>query len=494
MKKPEDGRLFELNARQATLAFLLVSAHRHLFPETDLVVEHSFADGYFCHRDHWQPIPDNHIRELEKTMRAWLEGPNPLESTHLRRDRLISYFQDHGHYKKVAILRRWKADPVPVIRFGDFLDYRFEPMCTRKEFLINFQLMSYDHGMLLRFPSLLNPGKISAFRDHPHLFEIVEEYEQWGSILKVESIPLLNEQIRKKNIRELVWVAEGLHEKKVSRIADALGRDFPTRRVVFIAGPSASGKTTFAKRLSIQLRVNGFTTKHLSLDDYFIDREDIPRDENGLQDFERIEVLNLPLLFDRLKRLLNGQTVPVRRFDFNTGMGSDTEDSIQLSHRDFIIIEGIHGLNPALTQNVAGGDVARIYVSAITQLNIDSHHRFSTSDNRLLRRMVRDHKFRGYTPEDTLSRWPSVRMGEEKNIFPYQEQADFFFNSALIYELPVLAGDALPLLNRVKPGYELYPQIERLRRLLTFFIPLEEDLVPGTSILREFIGNSQFKY
>ncbi len=282
--------------------------------------------------------------------------------------------------------------------------------------------------------------------------------------------------------------------KEIAKIADSIGENFPKKRIVFVAGPSASGKTTFAKRLSIQLRVNGFTTRHISIDDYFIDRDNIPVDEHGNQDFESFEVLNNVLLTDRLGALLKGNTIPERRFDFVSGTGQDTHKTIQLSEKDIVIVEGIHGLNPRLTQSLGVNRVSKIYVSAMTQLNVDGDHRFSTSDNRLLRRIVRDFKFRHYTPEDTFARWNSIRQGEVTHIFPYQEEADYFFNSALIYELPVLAKIVLPLLNDVDENFHLIEQVNRVKLLLSFFLPLDENVVPGISLLREFIGKSEFDY
>ena len=486
--------IFELSSRQAALTFLLSAAYRTIYQGKKLVVEHSFADGYFCHRDNWEPITQGEADVLEQKVKSWLKNDTPLIEDEVDKPTLLNDYKKIGLRNKTEIITQWDVEKIPVIRFGRFSDYRFEPMCLDKKKLINFRLMSYDHGMLIRFPSVLNHGSIPDFHDHPHLFEIIDEYEKWGNVLNIESIRDLNEAVRNNSIRELMWVAEGLHEKKIGNIADELSNRFPTSRVISIAGPSSSGKTSFAKRLSIQLRVNGFTTKQMSMDDYFCDRDDIPVDENGEQDFEAFEILNNELLCDDLQRLLNGEAINRRKYNFTTGRGSVTNDEIMLKENDFIILEGIHGLNPLLTNNIADGNVSKIYVSAITQLNIDADHRFSTSDNRLLRRMVRDYKFRNYSPTETISRWHSVRLGEERNIFPYQDNADFFFNSALIYELPVLAGDVKPLLELIEEGNRFDDQIHRLKTLLSFFIPLEEEIVPGISILREFIGKSEFNY
>jgi len=486
--------IFDLSARQATLTFLLSAAFREVVPHTKLIVEHSFTDGYFCHLENWAPITPEDTVKADSVMRQWLASDIPIESVCLSKPMVRHLFSQSHLMNKTAMVDLWPNKDISVIRLGDIVDYQIEPMCLDKSQLSLFELMSYDHGMLIRFPSILEPAHVQPFHDYPQLFEFIEEYEQWGSILHIESVAQLNEHIRTCAIRELVWVAEGLHEKKIAKIADAICENFPHRRIVFVAGPSASGKTTFAKRLSIQLRVNGFTTRHISMDDYFINRENIPADEHGHQDFESFEVLNTDLLTRRLDYLLRGYNIPVRRFNFSSGIGQDTDQRIQLSEKDIVIVEGIHGLNPQLTRELSGDDVCKIYVSAMTQLNIDGNHRFSTSDNRLLRRIVRDYKFRNYTPEDTFSRWDSIRRGEVTHIFPYQEGADHFFNSALIYELPILAKNVLPLLQCINPDYFLITQVNRLKLLLSLFIPLNESIVPGISLLREFIGKSEFDY
>lgn len=486
--------IFDLSARQATLTFLLSAAFRQIFKNTRLIVEHSFTDGYFCHREDWKPISHRNTQNIEKIIRDWLHDPEPIISTHMSKTEILEIFSKQNLINKSAMIRVWPADDIPIIKFGKIIDYQIEPMCTDKSQLLKFELMPYDHGMLIRFPSVFEPERIIPFHDYPQLFEFIEEYEHWGSILHIESVNQLNTHVQAGTIRELVWVAEGLHEKKIVTIADAICSDFPRKRIVFIAGPSASGKTTFAKRLGIQLRVNGFTTKHISMDDYFINREDIPFDENGIQDFESFDVLNCDLLIKRLDALSKGKAIPERRFDFVSGTGQDTKNTIRPVKKDIIIVEGIHGLNPRLSDPLGKDRIHRIYVSAMTQLNIDADHRFSTSDNRLLRRIVRDFKFRHYTPEDTFHRWDSIRRGEARHIFPFQEEADFFFNSALIYELPVLAKIVLPLLKNVDNHFHLIDQVNRLKLLLSFFKPMNEKNVPGISLLREFIGKSEFSY
>ena len=483
-----------INAQQATLTFLLSSAYRHLFSTPPLVIEHSFADGLFCHHHDWSPIPHTHVSKLKHQITEWIVNDSPIKLTEKPKEWVLNKFESSGLSNKPAIIKKWGISPVPIVRFQDYWDYQIEPMMLDKNQLKQFDLIPYKNGMLLRFPTISSPHSIPTFKDKPMLFNIFEENEQWGEILGIESIPKLNEHIEYNGIKDLIWVAEGLHEKKLSQIADSISKLFNEKRVVSIAGPSSSGKTTFAKRLSIHLKVNGISTLQISMDDYFVDRDKIPSNENGEQNFESLDVLYSELLTDRIHTLLEGKAIPKRKYNFDSGKGIDCQNTISLEDKQCIILEGIHGLNPHLTKRIAEGNIHKIYVSAITQLNIDGDHRFSTSDNRLMRRMVRDHRFRGYTPEETILRWKSVRMGEEKNIFPFQEEAGFMFNSALIYELPVLAQYCTFLLSNIPKDFECFSEVKRLSTLTSFFNPLEEKKVPGISILREFIGGSDFDY
>lgn len=484
----------DLSGNQATLSFLMSVAFRELFPGRKLIIEHSFGNGYFCHDHQWDPFTEKELTDLQNKMKEFIENEIAIVFEEIPRDWVIQHFYKLNSISKSGNLQLWNDDPIPMIWFDIHCDYRIESMTKEKSNLGPFEILKYNDGFLLRFPNLLNPFKLAPFHNQPKLFSIMEEHEQWGDILGIRTIDEVNKAISSGEIRELTWVAEGLHEKKISYIADHLVKDFPHKRVITIAGPSSSGKTTFAKRLAIQLRVNGFRTRQISMDDYFFDRDKVPVDQNGLQDFESIHALDTTLLSERLDKLLNGKAIPVRHFDFESGQGMDTAETMELGEWDFVILEGIHGLNPKLSELLGRERLQCIYISAITQLNIDSIHRVSTSDNRLLRRMARDYKFRNYLAEDTLRRWPSVRLGEEKNIFPFQEEADLMFNSALLYELPVLAGECLPLLEKLNDHPEFGKTVFRLKILLTFFMPLDKEMVPGVSILREFIGQSEFSY
>ncbi len=484
-----------LAAVQATLAFLLSKSFKELLSPKMLVIEHSFGDGLFCHEANWESIEEPEIKKIENRMREYIANDHQIRFTSIPRDQMIEELYKLNSQSKLAIAERWSSVNIPVVQMDDYWDYRTESMEKDKSKLTDFELRKYNAGFLLRLPTMLKPGKIGPFIDHPKLFSVMEEHEQWGKILGVSTVRELNLVVESGEIKDLIWVAEGLHEKKISNIADSLVENFPEKRLICVSGPSSSGKTTFGKRLRIQLRVNGFRTLLISMDDYFIDRKMLPLDENGQRDFESIEGLDLDLLCLRLDQLLGGKEIPVRNFSFDSGTGNDSDETMQLDGWDFVLIEGIHGLNPVLSDRIGQDRMNKIYVSAITQLNIDANHRISTSENRLIRRIVRDHKFRGYTPEQTLERWPSVRLGEEKNIFPYQEEAAFMFNSSLVYELPVLAAYLVPLLAGIKiEKPEVEAQADQLVTYLSFFKMLNEELVPGISILREFIGKSEFSF
>lgn len=479
-------------AVQNTILFLLSKAFNELFQPRQIVIEHSFGDGLFCHSVNWEKISNDELNRLEEQLINWIDNPVEIVLDSQPRKNVQLDLQNLNSLSKLELLRQWKGDWIPLIHFGPHWDLQLGEMETNKSLLKIFQLLKYNDGFIIRFQN--DKGIFPPFKDQPKLFSIIEEHEQWGTILRISTIRELNELIRSGDIQEMIWVAEGLHEKKISDISDHIVNEFPHKRIIPIAGPSSSGKTTFAKRLGIQLRVNGFNTIQISMDDYFIDRGDLKPNHEGELDFESIDSINMDLLCHRLNELLNGKNIPKREYDFQTGRGHDTEETIILGNRDFILLEGIHGLNPVLREKMGSMRCQRIYVSAITQMNIDANHRVSTSDNRLIRRMVRDYKYRGYSSMETLTRWPMVRHGEDMNIFPFQEEADFMFNSSLVYELPVLAKYAIPLLKDIGKDSLFAIEAERLKTFLSFFEVIDEELVRRISILREFIGGSEFNY
>ncbi len=484
-----------LSSVHATQAFFLSGTFKKVFPDRLLVIEHSFGDSFFCHDVNFNPISTEELQKLEKLMREWITSDHPLTFESWPKQKFIEKLYKFNSHSKLAIAERWESDTIPIARFSkNYWDYVIEPLTSSKSQLKKFALRKYNDGFLLRFATLLHPNSVAPFRDQPKLFKTMEEHQKWIEILGISTIGDLNDAIENDEIKELIWVAEGLHEKKISDIADEIVSGFPEKRIITIAGPSSAGKTTFSKRLKIQLRVNGFRSLTISMDDYFINRELLPIGEDGKRDFESIGGLNVDLLSERINTLVEGKAIPERRFDFDSGTGKDIDKKIQLGDWDFIIVEGIHGLNPKLTSKFEEGRVEKLYVSAITQMNIDANHRISTSENRLLRRLVRDNKFRSYSPEQTLERWASVRLGEEKNIFPHSEEANLIFNSSLAYEFPVLAKYARPLLQQVKENSSAKQLADKLDLFLSFFANLNEKYVPGISLLREYIGNSDFHY
>jgi len=352
----------------------------------------------------------------------------------VKRSELVAFFTDRGFNDKLGLIKTWHDEYIPCISCGDYLDYVLEPMSVDKERLRIFQVIQYADGIVLRFPTLLHPTALSEWNDPRALFEMFSEYREWAKLINCDTVSKLNSIIYERKIDSLKWVAEGLHEQKFAKIAKYLVKRVDKKRIVTIAGPSSSNKTTFAKRLAIQLRVNGYESVVIGMDDFYKDTCDILPGPDGLQDFESIDALNIAVLSDNVKRLLNGETIPVRKFNFKTGKGfNDEKETISLPKNAFLIIEGIHGLNPELLNSLNRDLVTPIYVSALTPLCLDYNHRFPTSDLRLIRRIIRDFRYRGYSPRKTIMRWTSVRVGEERNIFPFQGNAELFFNSSLVY-------------------------------------------------------------
>ncbi|MCF7798136.1 MAG: nucleoside kinase [Lentisphaeria bacterium] len=471
-----DG-LANQRSTQRALAFVLAAAVHALYDgKRQLVVDHSFGDGYFCHFTDYLPLSENELHQIKQKMQQYIQRYGRIE-------------------KRAASPRDWRhlAGPdhtnhrPPILSIGDFSSPSYEETELDLGKLPEYELKRYKRGFLLR-DGRGPDGKMRPIQDYPKLFQTMEEYEAWGRILNVHNVSELNKQVKSRNFKELIWVAEGLQEKKIVQTADAVTRR--KARLVFIAGPSSSGKTTFTKRLMIQLKVNGINARTISMDDYFIDRDKMSPLPDGTLDFESIDCVNLVDLQRDTATLLSHGSVNLRSYDFKAGKSRILQDKIHLGADDLLIFEGIHGLNPVITQNLDPSDYYKVYISALTQLNIDNHHPVSTSDARLLRRIVRDSKFRGYTAQATLTRWQSVRFGELHNIFPYQEQCDMMFNSALVYELSVLKRHALPLLKDAPSS----PDRDRLLILLRLIQSIPERFVPGTSILREFIGKSYFRY
>ncbi|WP_371361550.1 Uridine kinase [Sporomusa rhizae] len=477
---------------QRSVTLLMIVAARELFPDCEVTVEHSLSKGMYCELHHGRDVTPEDIANLERHMRQIVSEDRPFIRKVLPKTEAIELFKAAGQLEKVSLLEQLDREKVSVYYCGKVYDYFYGYMTPSTGYLKVFELKYYPPGIILRLPEKENPAVLPKFVENPKLFKIFQEAAQWGNILRCGYVATLNQCIGKHDIKDIIRVAEALHEKKIAQIADFVSSHRDEVRVILVAGPSSSGKTTFAQRLNIQLRVNGVWPVPVSLDDYFVDREKTPVDENGDYDFESIEAIDLELFNSHLARILAGEEVEMPTFNFKTGQREYRGHRIKVDKGQPLIIEGIHGLNERLTSAVPRHCKIKIYISALTQLSIDNHNRIPTTDARLIRRIVRDSEFRSHDALMTLKMWPSVRRGEERNIFPFQEDADLMFNSALIYELAVLKKCAEPLLEKVTRENAEYSEARRLLNFLEYFRTVEDDEIPQNSILREFIGKSCF--
>ena len=476
-----------------SLTFLLGAAFGDLFPESHLAIDHSVASGgYFCQVLDHPPLLTKEMAAIEKRMRDWVAEDEPFQRQEVSLEEAVAYFEGKGYTDKVRLLAYRQKGYVTLYRLGDYLDYHHGYMVPSTGYLGWFDLIPAGDGFILRFPQRSKPTELQPMPEYPKLLAAFRQYGQWLERVGIDSVGALNDAIRAGRSREVILVSEALHEQHIASIASQIAERHEQARVILIAGPSSSGKTTFSRRLAVQLLALGLSPFALELDSYFVDREETPLDENGQYDFEALEALDLDLLADHLRRLIAGEQVQLPRYNFKTGK-RETGDAIQLRPDQLIILEGIHGLNPRLVPGPLAGHAYRIYVSSLTQLNLDRHNRVSTTDTRLIRRTVRDASERGYTAQQTIQRWESVRRGEERNIFPYQENADAMFNSALVYELSALKALAEPLLRQVPHGTPEFMEAKRLLAFMEWFLPVETDLIPDNSILHEFVGVSILK-
>jgi uridine kinase len=472
-----------------SLSFLLITVVRELFSEAFIFVDHSLPfGGFFCEVGGRKPFTEGELAEIESRMHEIVEDDFPLNREHVPLDEAIELFCGRGETDKAKLLNRREQENLKLYNLRDSRDYFHGYMVPSTGYLKYFTLHKWSPGFVLQYPRRTNPTELVPVRVYPQLTAIFREYGKRLRLLGVDSVSGLNEAIYSGRIREIILVSEALHEQRIAQIADQITQQ-ESMRLVLIAGPSASGKTTFSKRLSIQLLAQGIQPFPLALDDYFVDREETPRDASGNYNFEALEALDVSLFNEHLQALMRGEEVQLPHFNFKTGRREKGE-RIQLGPDHVVIVEGIHGLNPRLVAGVPDECIYRIYVSALTQLNIDRHNRVPTTDTRLIRRIVRDATYRGYTAEDTLDHWDMVRQGEKRYVFPYQEHADIMFNSALVYELAVLKELAEPLLLQVKPSSPRYVEVKRLLALLRWFEMCGTELIPDNSILREFIGSS----
>jgi uridine kinase len=473
-----------------SLSFLLVTAFHELYPKARIIIDYAVPlGGFFCQVEGREPVTAEEVALIENRMWQIVEEDAPISKEQVAVSEAMTLFGERGYSDKVRLLKDRRKDYLKLYTLHGVKDYFYGYMVPSTGYLRTFRLCYHPPGFILQYPTPEHPTILPAYRDYPKLTATFREYGQWLKIMKVDSVASLNEAIETERIREMILVAEALHEEHIAAVAHQIADRGGQVRLVLIAGPSGSGKTTFSKRLSVQLMAHGIRPVPLGLDDYFVDREKTPLDEHGEYDFETLNALDLQLFNGQLLALIAGQEVTLSRYNFKTGK-REWGRTLSISDEHVILVEGIHGLNPALVPSIPPEQIYRIYVSALTQLNIDHHNRVSTSDTRLLRRIVRDAANRGYSAQETIQMWEKVRRGEGRNIFPFQENADAMFNSALVYELAVLKPFAEPLLRQVEPGTMEYVEVKRLLAFLDWFLPCAPDLIPDNSILREFIGGS----
>jgi uridine kinase len=473
-----------------TLAFLMVTAISELFPGVPVVVDHTVPyGGYYCRVLGREPFAVQELAAIQAHMQTIVDTDAPVLKERVPIEDALHMFQERGDDDKVRLFSRRRKDYLVLYSLRGFRDYFHGYMLPSTGYLRYFALHPLPPGFVLQYPRRHWPTELRSYAEYPRLSAVFREYGEWLSLLGVDDLGSLDDAIEKGNIQEIILVAEALHEDRIAQISHEIAERRDQVRLVLIAGPSASGKTTFSKRLSIQLQAHGIRPFPLPMDNYFVDRDATPLDENGEYDFESLGALDLPLFNQQLLQLMEGQEVMLPRFDFQAGVRREGS-RVRLGPEHVILVEGIHGLNPNLVSAIPRERTYRIYASALTQLNIDRHNRVPTTDTRLIRRIVRDAHSRGYTAEETLDRWESVRRGEKRHIFPYQEHADVMFNSALVYELAVLNPLVQPLLLQIPRSSPRWVEAKRLLAFLEWVAPCPADLVPDNSILREFTGSS----
>ncbi len=477
-----------------SLSLVLFRAAEEVLPGCKVRIEHSLSKGIYGEIDcpNNQPLTEREIRLIAEQMRNIIDADEPIAKETIPLEQATGFFDKNQRYDKVRLLKFRDKPELHVYHCGNYTDYLYGYMTPSTGYLKQFELKYYLPGFILRFPTVQSPSTIPKFEEQQKLFRIYYEFEKWGRILEVGDVGALNEQVVTGKGGDLIRIAEALHEKKIAQIADQISMDRDQIRLILVAGPSSSGKTTFAQRLAVQLRVNGLRPISISIDDYFVDRDQTPVGADGLPDFECLEAIDLQLFNEQISSLIQGLPVRLPRYDFQKGQRQFRDETLQITEEQPIIIEGIHGLNNRLTSEIPKDHKFKIYISALTQLNIDDHNRIPTTDNRIIRRIVRDHQFRGHNAVTTIGLWPMVRRGEEQHIFPFQEEADVMFNSALIYELAVLKSYAEPLLTGITPDYPEYTEAKRILKFLSYFKPLADCEVPLNSIIREFLGCSCF--
>ena len=476
-----------------TLFFVLCKAVQDIYPNTDVVIDIPVSNGFYVDIRLGRPVVEEDVNILRRRMQEIIDAKMPIRRYMVPTEDAIALFQEKGDVEKVKLLKTSGSIYTTYYKIGEYVDFYYGTLLTNTSGLYLFGLEKYYDGMLLRIPSLKDPDKLGEMTKQDKMFDIFKEHHRWQDILGIRTVGDFNQAIDAGHATDIINISEALQEKKIANIAEDIANRQGVK-LVLLAGPSSSGKTTSCKRLSIQLAVNGLKPLQISLDDYFVDRDKTPKDDNGEYDFESIYALDLDLLNEQFNALFRGEEVELPKYDFPSGKSVKSGKKLKMEPNNVLVVEGIHALNPELTAHIPQEQIYRVYASALTTILLDNHNYIPTTDNRLLRRIIRDYKYRGVSAQETIHRWPSVRAGENKWIFPYQENADAMFNTAMLYELSVLKMQAEPLLQQVPENCEEHAEAYRLLKFLKYFKGIPYNNLPPTSLLREFLGGSSFHY
>ena len=476
-----------------TLFFVLCKAVQDIYPNTDVVIDIPVSNGFYVDIRLGRPVVEEDVNILRRRMQEIIDAKMPIRRYMVPTEDAIALFQEKGDVEKVKLLKTSGSIYTTYYKIDEYVDFYYGTLLTNTSGLYLFGLEKYYDGMLLRIPSLKNPDVLGEMTKQDKMFDIFKEHHRWQDILGIRTVGDFNQAIDAGHATDIINISEALQEKKIANIAEDIANRQDVK-LVLLAGPSSSGKTTSCKRLSIQLAVNGLKPLQISLDDYFVDRDKTPKDDNGEYDFESIYALNLDLLNEQFNALFRGEEVELPKYDFPSGKSVKSGKKLKMEPNNVLVVEGIHALNPELTAHIPQEQIYRVYASALTTILLDNHNYIPTTDNRLLRRIIRDYKYRGVSAQETIHRWPSVRTGENKWIFPYQENADAMFNTAMLYELSVIKMQAEPLLQQVPENCEEHAEAYRLLKFLKYFKGIPYNNLPPTSLLREFLGGSSFHY
>ena len=476
-----------------TLFFVLCKAVQDIYPATDVVIDIPVSNGFYVDIRLGRPVVDEDVNIIRRRMQEIIDARMSIRRFTVPTEEAVALFQEKGDVEKVKLLKTSGSIYTTYYKIGDYVDYYYGTLLTNTSQLYLFGLEKYYDGMLLRIPSLKNPDVLGEMTRQDKMFEIFKEHHRWQSILGIRTVGDFNQAIDANHSTDIINISEALQEKKIANIAEEIASRKGVK-LVLLAGPSSSGKTTSCKRLSIQLAVNGLKPLQISLDDYFVDREKTPKDASGEYDYESIYALDLDLINEQFNALFRGEEVELPKYDFQSGKSKKSGNKLKMNDNNVLVVEGIHALNPELTAHIPQEQIFRVYASALTTILLDNHNYIPTTDNRLLRRIIRDYKYRGVSAQETIHRWPSVRAGENKWIFPFQENADAMLNTAMLYELAVIKTQAEPLLQQVPENCEEYAEAYRLLKFLKYFKGIPYNNLPPTSLLREFLGGSSFHY